>query len=304
MSLRWAFDVAAWQPTAEQLAYAIACIQPEEKERISRFVYQKDARLALAGRLLLRRAAGHRLGIGWEDIALSRTKANKPYVANEVDDEAKGYSFNVAHHGNFTVLAAEKGRDVGVDVMTFDPPDPPETVDSLLALMRPQLSDNEWDEIYQSQSPLEHFYRIWTLKEAYIKAVGLGLQIDLGQLDFHQSNPMHLRRRHENFPSAPFSQLETSAVVHVNGTKIDGWTFEQSYLDDDHCVCVGLAPVKTRAHTQRERGDDEKDVDEREHVVFEVLSFEKVIEGATPLGPLDLTYTQKMLAKPMVHVCR
>eukprot|EP00124_Ichthyophonus_hoferi_P005453 Ihof_evm3s794 gene=Ihof_evmTU3s794 len=85
MGLRWAFDVESWQPTIDELALAIACIQPEESKRITRFVYQKDALLALAGRLLLRRAACGCLRIPWKELQLERTKEGKPFVINIVD---------------------------------------------------------------------------------------------------------------------------------------------------------------------------------------------------------------------------
>lgn len=49
MGFRWAFNAATWHPTQDEFALALSCVQPEEQERISRFVFQRDAKLALAG---------------------------------------------------------------------------------------------------------------------------------------------------------------------------------------------------------------------------------------------------------------
>jgi hypothetical protein len=38
-------------------------------------------------------------------------------------------------------------------------------------------------------------------------------------------------------------KVETEAAVRVNGEPVTGWRFEQSYLDDSHCVAVGLQQV-------------------------------------------------------------
>lgn len=50
--LRWAVNSTAWAPTVDDLAFALACVQPEERDRIGRFYFQRDAKLALLGTCL------------------------------------------------------------------------------------------------------------------------------------------------------------------------------------------------------------------------------------------------------------
>lgn len=45
--VRWAFPCAAWRPRREEWLLAARLVQPEEKERIGRFVYARDAKAAL-----------------------------------------------------------------------------------------------------------------------------------------------------------------------------------------------------------------------------------------------------------------
>ena len=46
-SIRWAFRCGQWRPSADQWTMAMAGIQHEERNRINRFVFQRDAKAAL-----------------------------------------------------------------------------------------------------------------------------------------------------------------------------------------------------------------------------------------------------------------
>ncbi len=56
-SLRWAFRFGAWSPTEEEWSLAARCVQPEEKQRIARFMFKRDAKSAMVRFLLTR--CGH-----------------------------------------------------------------------------------------------------------------------------------------------------------------------------------------------------------------------------------------------------
>ena len=46
-SVRLAVKAKAWVPTQKEWSLAAQCVQPEEKERIGRFVFKKDAKSAM-----------------------------------------------------------------------------------------------------------------------------------------------------------------------------------------------------------------------------------------------------------------
>jgi hypothetical protein len=50
MSFRWAFNCNEWEPTETELAQALASIQQEEQDRICRFMFLRDVKLALVGK--------------------------------------------------------------------------------------------------------------------------------------------------------------------------------------------------------------------------------------------------------------
>lgn len=47
--VKWAFNFRAWQPTRSEWMFCGQCIQSEEKDRIQRFVFKKDAKAAMVG---------------------------------------------------------------------------------------------------------------------------------------------------------------------------------------------------------------------------------------------------------------
>ena len=50
-SVRLAVKVRPWMPTQKEWTLAAQCVQPEEKERIGRFVFKKDAKSAMVSQL-------------------------------------------------------------------------------------------------------------------------------------------------------------------------------------------------------------------------------------------------------------
>lgn len=53
--VRWAFRVSSWHPTEQEWLKAASYIQAEEKERIGKFVFRRDAKSSMIGRLLIRK---------------------------------------------------------------------------------------------------------------------------------------------------------------------------------------------------------------------------------------------------------
>jgi 4'-phosphopantetheinyl transferase len=82
-----------------------------------------------------------------------------------------GPSFSLSHSGDVAVLAVSDLREVGIDVEVRRPRAGLERLASRV------LSDAElrhWEATPPAQR-LESFLRAWTAKEAYLKALGLGL---------------------------------------------------------------------------------------------------------------------------------
>jgi phosphopantetheinyl transferase len=74
------------------------------------------------------------------------------------------------------------------------------------------FSDAEWREINESQVPLRTFFNHWVLKESYIKAIGLGLAIDLNTLEFYRSPEVIQFLRNRQY-QVSFNLAEVSLMI-------------------------------------------------------------------------------------------
>lgn len=278
-SVRWAFRFGSWTPTRSEWLFAARCVQPEEKERIGQFVFTKDAKSAMAGRLLLRKFVCEKMSVPWSHIRLERSTKGKPFLATppQVGPESLAWSFNLSHQGDFAVLAAEQGAQVGVDVMKTVMPGS-SSVSEFFRIMTRQFTAYEWSVIQSSGSErqqLAAFYRHWALKESFIKAIGTGLGFNLQRVEFHLT-------------PAPLTQTQPvrQTTMHLDEEEQDDWVFEECLLDDDHHVAVALgsnslplpAPLPPPCP-------------------FTLLSFSDLIGSASPLADEDPCYWESFSTK-------
>ncbi|XP_056906680.1 L-aminoadipate-semialdehyde dehydrogenase-phosphopantetheinyl transferase [Takifugu flavidus] len=276
-SVRWAFRCRSWTPSRADWLFAARCIQREEKERIEQFMFAKDAKSAMAGRLLLRRFVCEKIGVPWSEIRLERSPRGKPYLAAPIKvisnsgHDPPVWSFNLSHQGDFTVLAAERGLQVGVDLMKTTMPGS-SSVPEFFRIMSRQFTAYEWSAIHSAGSEgqqLTAFYRHWALKESFIKAIGTGLGFNLQRLEFHLSSEALTQDR-----------VLRQTRMYLDEEEESDWTFEESLLDADHHVAVALGPANLpESATLRPLSPP---------TAFTQLTFCDLIASASPLTQEDV----------------
>nr|XP_057936330.1 L-aminoadipate-semialdehyde dehydrogenase-phosphopantetheinyl transferase [Doryrhamphus excisus] len=279
-SVRWAFRCGSWTPSRSEWLFAARCVQQEEKDRVGKFVFAKDAKSAMAGRLLLRRFVCERMHIPWAQIRLERSSKGKPYLAapHTVSPDSGvdplTWSFNISHQGDYAVLAAEKGMQVGVDIMKTSMPGS-SSVPEFFRIMTRQFTPYEWSVILSAGSEYQQlamFYRHWALKESFIKAIGTGLAFNLQRAEFHLSSEL---------------LTETSVLrqtrMHLDEEEEEDWVFEECLLDLEHHVAVALGPIKTPPSMHSTSSLPTP-------VAFTQLSFTDLIASASPLTEEDPAY--------------
>jgi len=125
------------------------------------------ARRFLAARRLVRGMFSNILGLASENIGLTLDANGKPYLPGNK------YYFSIAHSGETVAVAVSRSR-VGVDLEIERPVD-------VTALARRFFSSGEAAFIVDNPCPF-HFFRLWTCREAAVKADGRGLSKLLGSI--------------------------------------------------------------------------------------------------------------------------
>ncbi|XP_041655555.1 L-aminoadipate-semialdehyde dehydrogenase-phosphopantetheinyl transferase isoform X1 [Cheilinus undulatus] len=279
-SVRWAFRCGSWTPSRSDWLFAARCIQREEKDRIGQFVFAKDAKSAMVGRLLLRRFVCEKMGIPWSEIKLERSPRGKPYLADTLKDrsdsepETSAWSFNLSHQGDYAVLAAEQGMQVGVDIMKTTMPGS-SSVPEFFRIMTRQFTAYEWSVIQSAGSEHEQlaaFYRHWALKESFIKAIGTGLGFNLQRVEFHLTSE-----------SLTQGRALRRTKMHLDEEEEEDWIFEENLLDADHHVAVALGPAD-------QLGSPRLRPSLPPPTTFTLLLFSDLIASASPLTEEDPAY--------------
>ncbi len=167
-----AFDaVTLWQIDldASLLAARDAVpLQPDELERAARFVFDRDRQRYLEGRRSLRWLLAQQLHVPVGDICIGYGPFGRPHLV----DPPAPLDFNVSHSQQFALVACCKDGPVGVDVEWRRPL--PERIELAQAHFTPQ-EQAALRACGDEEDAQRCFFRIWTRKEAVLKAWGCGL---------------------------------------------------------------------------------------------------------------------------------
>ena len=150
-----------------------ATLSSDERFRMQRFRFDKDRRMFLLARGLLRRLLGAYLKVIPGQIKFCYTDHGKPYVfLKEQHDQIE---FNISHSGDIVCMAFVQEAPVGIDVEDILSLPDLDQVASRFFSPGEQLDLNK----LSGTEKVAAFYRCWTRKEAVIKACGEGLSMPL-----------------------------------------------------------------------------------------------------------------------------
>lgn len=151
----------------------------EESSRLIRFKFQRHRHQYLISRALIRTV----LSLYMNDILpekwqFEKNDFGKPFICNK--SVKLPLKFNMSHTDKLAVLAVTLNLEIGVDAEYVLRPG--KTVEIAASYFSPI----EMQQLYalSEEKQNERFFNIWTLKEAYIKACGMGLSIPLDHFSF------------------------------------------------------------------------------------------------------------------------
>ncbi|MEL7331853.1 MAG: 4'-phosphopantetheinyl transferase superfamily protein [Cyanobacteria bacterium J06560_2] len=168
------------------------CLAVDERSRADRFRFPDDRRRFVVARGTLRHLLSHQLNCTPQAIAFCYGQYGKPQVeptGSEGQTTAQStpgncdFHFNISHSGELALCALGQDHRVGIDVEKM------KEIQRLDSMMSRCLLPNEQALVKASQRPLQAFLKYWTCKEAYLKAIGMGLRQSMTTVEVEMSPP-------------------------------------------------------------------------------------------------------------------
>ena len=171
-----------WNGDEERAARWRALLSPEEVLRADAFRTETLRCHYVMAHGALRVVLGACLGMEPRSVALTVRQPShggdagasptKPALADFVRGEAMtDLRFNLSHTSGAALIAATLGREIGVDIERIRPM---EDLEAIGLSIFSAVEGSHWESL-RDDDRLVAFYRVWTRKEAYLKAIGLGL---------------------------------------------------------------------------------------------------------------------------------
>lgn len=150
-------------------------LSPDELARAERFHFDRDRQRYIAGRGALRLILGRYLDCQPAEIAFDYGPQGKPALAAPWD--RSDLCFNATHSHEMALYAIARVRRVGIDVEHI------REIREARGIARRYFTTAEAAQLEAAEPLGAAFLRLWTRKEAVIKAVGVGLSMPLNCFD-------------------------------------------------------------------------------------------------------------------------
>ncbi len=208
----WAVSLAALPgdlPTS-----GIAVLSPHERQRAARFRFDQHRRNYIASHVALRSLLAHYLRQPPASLTIEADADGRPVLC--APDAA--LHFSLAHSASTALIAVSCLAPVGVDVEEeHDVPD-------YMEIARSHFARGEFKAIHRlpPEQGLAAFLATWTRKEAFVKALGLGLRcrLDSFEVAVPPDEPPRLLWAREENPAAWSIVQPESGVGHVSAVAI------------------------------------------------------------------------------------
>jgi 4'-phosphopantetheinyl transferase len=173
------------------------------EQQASRFKFWKDAQAYMFGKLLTLRGL---INYGYDLSVLKNIEYNafgKPFLP---DSEI---NFNVSHSGHYVICCLARQLKIGIDIEMIKPLD--------LSDFQTVLTTEELSDISETSDSTVELLKLWTIKEAVVKADGRGFSLPLQKI-----------------------QLAIENKVNIDG---DTWYIYRIVLDPDYMVHIAANEI-------------------------------------------------------------
>lgn len=189
--------------------------------KTERFKFLEDRQRSLIGELMVRKFYREKLGI--EELKFGLNEQEKPFLLDFPNEH-----FNISHSGDFVVVAfSHENLGVDVEMIGKDRRSVAERFFTVREIEQMRICQALDDQIH-------FFYKLWTLKESYMKAIGRGMTMSLSSFSFIFNDDVAVLDFTDNDPDWNFhSQLwKDKAYLSICSKVNEEYELTEMKLDD------------------------------------------------------------------------
>lgn len=199
-----------------------AMITADEQRHVNNMISVRRQHEWVGGRALLRQCLAHYTGLDGLALVFDKTEAGKPFL-----DFPNAPAFNLSHGPGWIACAVTKANDIGIDI---DSEKRRNRTDDIAARYFHPLEQKELEQAVDEKARKRIFFRQWTLKEAYIKALGETI------------NSVHLH-------DIAFEFVTNGSPLAVFALPSGHWQFLHQHFDNDHHLALACRCVQDEKNT-------------------------------------------------------
>ncbi|MFT7525136.1 MAG: 4'-phosphopantetheinyl transferase [Arenicella sp.] len=208
----------------EQQENAVALLNDTQRDKYHRRATPALKESYLAGRYHLMNILGAYNRVSAQEVKLSYSRLNKPYLNPNPSDIQFNFTDTVIDSSGVALLAFARFKAVGVDIESLT------RRSNFSAIVKKRFSVAETNYVTQDDGSIDarRFLAYWTRKEAYGKATGRGINFKMNEMDLASPNSFDLKFEDRDQPAQPFSlqQIQIgddliSSVVHQGHQNIE-----------------------------------------------------------------------------------
>jgi len=182
-------------------------LSEDELTRAKSYYYKKDRNKFTMRRGFLRVLLSKYLTVDAKDIQFCYGDRGKPKIVN--GDTGKPVEFSISHSEDALLYAFTKKRDVGIDIEYVRPiPEMVKIVDDYF-----QNDEKNKFKVLPPHLQEEFFFKVWTRKEAFLKATGKGLNSLSSRLFSKTNNCQETLKRWNVRNLIPFPGFSAACAV-------------------------------------------------------------------------------------------
>ena len=209
--------VANLDISLRQIQQLTTILSEDEQLRAERFYFEQHKNRFIVARGILRTILGNYLNTAPEQLQFSYSDKGKPILANST------LEFNLSHSQDLALYAFTWQGKIGIDVEYL------RSLPDVKKIAERFFSPQEYNRLslLNSEEQQQEFFRLWTGKEAYLKAIGEGLSGKLAQIEVINN------------------EEKSVSLLQIQGINLDNWYLHNFIPRPEYMASFAVENIST-----------------------------------------------------------